>query len=537
MGAVAGGDVRQACHVFRPLAQAAEGAVVVTGGAETVQAQGKGSVRQRQGIALVQQGRHTGRQGAVPVFPGAQQQTGQPGRQGQFHQLPAQGRGQQFFRAGRDGSQSGQLFPGHGQMGLGGQVQPGQVLGPACAPDGQVQAERRKVRIQDLRSLPGAEAVFLGLLPQAAADAGLQAAGATGPLPGPGQRDAHGLQTGKAAGRIEAALAGKARVHHQADALDGQGGLGDGRGQDDLAFARGRRSDGRILLLRAQHPVEGVKAGIGGQAPFQQFGHAADLARAGQEGQQTAGFLTHEGRDDIGHVRPQGLGAAVGRGGRQRQIALLHGETAALAGDDRRVFQQGGHLVAVQRGGHDQQAQVWPEHGPALQAEGQSHVGLQGALVEFVEDDAAHTGQFGVGQQAAGQHALGDDLQPGPGRDGALLPHAVAHGLAHILAQQAGGVACQGPGSHPARLQQQDLPAFQPGGLQQPQGHAAAFPGAGRGAQDGIALLQGAGKCRTDGIHGSGGKIGTTAGPGCGRGIFHDGRAERDVHPCFFTGN
>ena len=65
-----------------------------------------------------------------------------------------------------------------------------------------------------------AEAVFFGLLPQAAADAGLQASGATGPLPGPGQRDAHGLQTRKTAGRIETALAGKSRVHHQTDAFD-----------------------------------------------------------------------------------------------------------------------------------------------------------------------------------------------------------------------------------------------------------------------------------------------------------------------------
>ena len=155
------------------------------------------------------------------MFPGAQQQAGQPGRQGQFYQLPAQGRGQQFLRAGRDGPQPGQLFPGHGQMGLGRQIQPGQVFGPACAPHGQLQAERGKVRVQDLRALLGAEAVFFGLLPQAAADTGLQTSGATGPLPGPGQRDAHGLQTGKAAGRVEAALAGKACVHHQTDAFDG----------------------------------------------------------------------------------------------------------------------------------------------------------------------------------------------------------------------------------------------------------------------------------------------------------------------------
>ena len=157
--------------------------------------------------------------------------------------------------------------------------------------------------------------------------------------------------------------------------------------------------------------------------------------------------------------------------------------------------------------------------------------------MELVEDDAAYTGELGIGQQTAGQHALGDDLQPGPGRDGTFLPHAVAHGLACVLAQQTGGVTCQGPGSHPARLQQQDLPALQPGGLQQPQGHAAAFPGAGRGAQDGIAVLQGAGKFRTDGIHRSGGEVGATVRPGCGRGIFHDGRTEGKMHPCFFTGN
>ena len=148
--------------------------MAVAGRAEAVQAQRQRGVRQRQGIALIQQGSHTGGQGAVSVFPGAQQQAGQPGRQGQLDQLPAQGRGQQFLRAGLDGSQPGQLFPGHGQMGLGRQVQPGQVFGPACAPDGQLQAERRKVRIQDLRPLLGAETVFFGLLPQAAADAGLQ---------------------------------------------------------------------------------------------------------------------------------------------------------------------------------------------------------------------------------------------------------------------------------------------------------------------------------------------------------------------------
>ena len=184
----------------------------------------------------------------------------------------------------------------------------------------------------------------------------------------------------------------------------------------------------------------------------------------------------------------------------------FHRKAAPCTAQAGTIPQQPSHGLHVQRGGHDQQAQVGAQGGPAFQAEGQAQIGLERALVEFVENHAGCLGQFRVGLQQAGQHALGNDFNASVRADEAFLAHAPAHGLPRLLAEQAGHVAAQSPCGHAARLQQQNLAACRPGRVQQPEGHAAALARAGRGAEhQAAAALQEAQQLGAQFVHGTGG--------------------------------
>jgi hypothetical protein len=84
-----------------------------------------------------------------------------------------------------------------------------------------------------------------------------------------------------------------------------------------------------------------------------------------------------------------------------------------------------------------------------LQRAGQRDVAVEMTLVEFVEQNAGHAGQRGVGQHLAQQDALGHiaDAGAGPGHifEADLVADVVAEGdtafLGHPGGQQAGGDA------------------------------------------------------------------------------------------------
>ena len=114
--------------------------------------------------------------------------------------------------------------------------------------------------------------------------------GRRGPAAGrPRPADLDRLQPGHAAAGIEAGHAHQPAVDHDAHALDGQAGLGDGGGEHDLAPARRRGPIAASCAVLGQVAVERQRSGRRPvEAVPQQLLHAADLARAGQEDQHVA---------------------------------------------------------------------------------------------------------------------------------------------------------------------------------------------------------------------------------------------------------
>jgi hypothetical protein len=90
----------------------------------------------------------------------------------------------------------------------------------------------------------------------------------------------------------------------------------------------------------------------------------------------------------------------------------LHREDPALGREHRRVAEEARHRRGVDGGRHHHQTQA---RAPLAETpeEGQPQVGGQVALVELVQHHGADAVEPGVGEQAPGEHALGDEAHPG----------------------------------------------------------------------------------------------------------------------------
>ena len=135
----------------------------------------------------------------------------------------------------------------------------------------------------------------------------------------------------------------------------------------------------------------------------------------------------------------------------------FYGKQLAFALQDRAVkgLRKG---FRVQRGRHNHHPEIFPEQRLALPGKGKGFVGVQAALVEFVENHYAHAFQARVFQQHPGQDALCKHLYPRVPGDFGLEADPVAHGLAQRLFQEPGHPRGHLPGGHPAGLQHQDFP-------------------------------------------------------------------------------
>lgn len=434
---------------------------------------------------LFQQGRQQAGLG-VQGRGGREQHARRAGMQGQIRHAAAQ-RGQVVAAvvAGQ-GLQGGEAAPGGLQSGGRRRIQPVEFFGRR-APARRLQNQRRKIAFQYFRADGGTEPGGFLPGPEAQAQARLRASRASGPLIGGRQRDPFRDETGHIRGRIPAWTAAETRIHHNAYAFDGQGRFGNGGGQHNLAPTLRRRGNGRVLLGGFQIPVERMDIGIRRKAVLQFLGDAGYLRHAGQKYQNIALFRPQGATDDGGRVTPQGRRADGVR--RRGKVAHVHGTGAPLAAQNRTVAEQGGRAFRVKRGGHDHKTQIRPQQGAAFETERKPEIRLQGALVKFVEQNAGHAGQGRVLLQQARENAFRDDLKARRGADGAFLTHAVPHKTADILAEQARGVAGKGARRHPARLQQENPVVVAPVGVQQPEGDAAAFSRARRGADHGAVAV------------------------------------------------
>ena len=313
--------------------------------------------------------------------------------------------------------------------------------------------------------------------PQPVADARRRAPGATAALVGGGARDPQRFEPAHAGGGVEALAALEAGIDDDAHAVDGEAGLGEVRGDDDLAaplrvgLQGGVLGGSREVAVERQHD-EALRR----QDGLQRRGHAADFAGTGQEREGVARVRLERLHDAVGHLARE-RGRARAR--RRRGVDGLHVEHAAGCAHEARVVEHAPQRVGVERGRHHEQAQVRPQVPLALERQREPEVALQVALVELVEHHAGHALERGVALQHAGQDALGHDLEAGCRADAGLEPGPVTDARAGPLADERRHAFRDGPCSDAARLEHHDAAIATPAGFEQREGHDGALAGPG----------------------------------------------------------
>ncbi len=366
---------------------------------------------------------------------------------------------------------------GRGLHGAGGRrVGPLQRRHVAYAPAGELQHGRREVRVQHLGRAGLLQQRVRAFAPQAVGGAGRDAARAARALLGRVAGDAGGDETREARRGVEAGGARQARVHDDAHALQGEARLRDARGEHHAPTSRRVGQDGAALLLRRQVAVEGQHAHV--RVPRGERAlRAADLARAGQEGQHVPLVPRERVGDGAGH----GLGGIPGEV--RVRVPELHGVLPSGGRHERCVHAQLRGQGRVERGGHDQDAQVVAQRALHLAQQHVREVRVEGPLVELVEDHEAHPGEFRVPLETAREDALRHDLHAGAGTHAGLEAHPVARRRADVLPEVLREARRDGPRRDPAWLEHHDGAPVQPRLVQEFEGHDGALARAGRGLQ------------------------------------------------------
>ena len=150
-----------------------------------------------------------------------------------------------------------------------------------------------------------------------------------------------------------------------------------------------------------------------------------------------------------------------------------------------RVAEKPRHAGTVEGGRHHEDAKILPQRALRIEGEGQPEVGIEGALVELVEQHRADPGQFRIVEDHPGEHALGDDLDPGAGRDLGAEPHAQTHRVADPLTEGGGHALGRTARGEPPGFQQDDFLGAEPRFVEQSQRHPRGLAGAGRGHEHG----------------------------------------------------
>ena len=107
--------------------------------------------------------------------------------------------------------------------------------------------------------------------------------------------------------------------------------------------------------------------------------------------------------------------------------------------------------------------------------------------MDFVEDHRRDPVQPRIGLQPAEQQALGDDLDAGFRRSGAVEAGSVADGAPDRLTKQECHPRGRCSGREPPRFQHQDPAVASPGGIEQRERDKRRLAGAGRRDNNGVA--------------------------------------------------
>lgn len=116
--------------------------------------------------------------------------------------------------------------------------------------------------------------------------------------------------------------------------------------------------------------------------------------------------------------------------------------------------------------------------------ERQADVGVDRALVKFVEHDDGDTVEHGVTSEAPGENALGDNEDAGASTRLLLEAHLKTDGATEFFTALSRHRCSRGTGGHTAGLEQQKLAVAHQARIEQGRGQACGFTRPGRGLDD-----------------------------------------------------
>ncbi len=210
--------------------------------------------------------------------------------------------------------------------------------------------------------------------------------------------------------------------------------------------------------------------------------HAADFRRPRQKAQDVAVMFAQGRAHHLCHLLFE-VDFRAARHVAGSSTSKLRPRAATMGS----VAQQLGDGLQIQGRRHHHDAQILAQVLLALEAQREPQVGVQAALVKFVEDHAADARESRVVLQHARENALGDHLDARlaahPRFEPGAKPDAAADGFAEQMRHAAG----DGARRQAARFEHQDLLAAQPGTWAQEERHDGAFTGAWRSLQQHIA--------------------------------------------------
>lgn len=274
--------------------------------------------------------------------------------------------------------------------------------------------------------------------PQAVTGSSGCAARAPFALVSAGLADGFKLERADTAFGIVAGHAGHPAVNDVSNAIDGDAGLGDIGGDDDLAECV--RGEGAILLPGLKGTVEGeidnLFLSVDAAQGVESF---VDLAASRHEDEDVA-FLSAV--DDLGHCFSglQGEVTVIWSG----EVFDIDRITLSFGDEDGAVVQIGGDRFGIEGGGHHEHGQIGALG--LLQAFYQSEgdIAEEIALVEFVEDHRADIGESAVVLEPAQQDAFSDEADAGLTAGAIIEADLITHfstGLGRAFRGDAGGHA------------------------------------------------------------------------------------------------
>ena len=211
--------------------------------------------------------------------------------------------------------------------------------------------------------------------------------------------------------------------------VDGQRRLGDVGRQHDAPPARRRRRQRLVLLLEGQRAGQAVDVDVGTEVADELLGEPGDLADAGQERQHVAVLVAQRPADGARHRRPPaGRRATAAASGRRRGTSgpalstTGAGPSAVASRRANSAVSAVADIAAMRRSGRSVAA------ASSVNASPRSVVRLRSWTSSKMHEPDA--GQLGILLQAAGQHALGQHLDPGRRADAPLVAGLVADEVA-----------------------------------------------------------------------------------------------------------